>query len=286
LKGPNFFLVGAAKSGTTALYSALRNHDDVFLPAVKEPHVYAYLADPATARHLYPDEATARRYYAQLYEPVLDETAIGDASSTNLVVEGAAAAIARDTASARIVAILRHPVDRAFSHYCHFFVAGGEDLPDFAEAVRQEVSRQAAGWPFTYRYLGWSHYRAQLQPFFDLFGRDRVLVHLHDDLCADADAVIRTTLEFLGVDDGGPIPALGRHNEIRPATLRSSAASSRLLRRVAPSSLRRLLGAQATPGPGRPALDAGLRAELTEQLRDEILALEDLLRRDLSLWRR
>jgi len=282
VRGPNFFLVGAAKSGTTALYSALRDHGDVFLPALKEPHVYAYLADPATAKHLYSDEASARRFYAGLYEPVLDETAIGDASTTNLVVPGAAAAIARDVASARIVAILRHPVDRAFSHYCHFVVAGGEDLSDFAEAVRQEASRQAAGWPFTYQYLGWSRYSTQLRPFFDLFGRDRVLVHLHDDLCADDQAVIRTTLGFLGVDDLSPIPALGRYNEVRPTV----PPVGRLLGRVAPASVRRLIGARAKSAPARPSLDPSLRAELTEQLRDEVLALEDLLQRDLSAWRR
>jgi hypothetical protein len=285
VRGPNFFLVGAAKSGTTALYSALRDHDDVFLPSLKEPHVYAYLADPSTAGHLYPDEASARRLYAQLYEPVLDETAIGDASTTNLVVPGAAAAIAADVASARIVAVLRHPVDRAFSHYCHFVVAGGEDLPDFAEAVRQEASRQASGWPFTYQYMGWSHYSAQLRPFFDLFGRTRVLVHLHDDLCTDAEAVIRATLGFLEVDDRGPIAALGRHNEVRPALRRSAGPARRLLRRAAPPSVRRVLGAKATLSPARPSLDPNLRAELTEQLREEIVALEELLRRDLSAWR-
>jgi len=52
-RGPNFFLVGAAKSGTTAFASALGRHPEVFLPSLKEPHYYAYLADPQSARRVY-----------------------------------------------------------------------------------------------------------------------------------------------------------------------------------------------------------------------------------------
>ena len=95
MAGPNFFVVGAPKAATTALYHALRAHDDVFLPAVKEPHYYAYLADRSAAGHLYPDVAGARRRYAELYAGVDGETAIGDSSTTNLVVAGAAEAIDR-----------------------------------------------------------------------------------------------------------------------------------------------------------------------------------------------
>ena len=271
MSGPNFFLVGAAKSGTTALYTALGAHPDVYLPALKEPHLYAYVADPSTAGHLYEGEADARRRYKRLYDDVNGEVAIGDASTTNLVVPGAAAAIAGDVPGARIVAILRHPVDRAFSHFCHFVTAGGEELRDFADAVAGETARQEQGFPFTYRYLGWSRYSGQLGPYFSLFGRGRVLVHLYDELCGDGEAVVRATFRFLGVDDRGPLPPLGRHNEVRLPPARG---------RLRP---RLRLG----PGrpPARPALDPGLRAELTASFEDEIRALEDLLERDLTAWR-
>ena len=270
---PNFFLVGAAKSGTTALYAGLRAHPDVYLPELKEPHVYAYLGDPSTARHLYADERSARRRYAELYEDVAGERAVGDASTTTLVVPGAAAALARDVPKARIVVILRQPVDRAFSHFCHFVTAGGEPLHDFAAAVAEEPSRRSAGFPFTYRYLGWSRYAEQLPPFFDLFGKDHVLVHLYDDLCQDADGVIRSTLAFLGVDDDVPLPPLGRHNVVSPP----GAGGGRL---------RRMLRGRAPAAPAaRPVLDPTLRAELTATFEDDISRLEDLLLRDLAAWR-
>ena len=272
MSAPNFFLIGAAKSGTTTLYAGLRAHPDVYMPALKEPHVYAYLASPSTASHLYADEASARRRYGELYEDVSGERAVGDASTTNLAVPGAAALIARDAPAAQIVAILRHPVDRAFSHFCHFVSAGGEDLDDFAAAVREEPSRQAAGYPFTYQYLGWSRYSPQLRPFVDLFGRERVLVHLFDDLCRDADRVVRSTLRFLGVDDTRPLPPVGRHNEVRPP------AAGR-------GRLRRLLRRGPMVEPSRPTLDPSLRAELTASFAEEISRLEDLLQLDLTRWR-
>lgn len=291
-EGPNFFLAGAAKSGTTALYAALREHPDVYLPARKEPHLYAYLAMPGIAA--YPDEATARRRYREHYEGVAGEAAVGDASTTTLAVPGAAALIAGDVPKARIVVVLRHPVDRAYSHFCHFVAAGGERTTSFAEAVRDEDRRQADGFPFTYRYLGWSRYSEQLEPFLELFGRDRVLVHLYDDLRDDPEAVVRSTFRFLEVDHERPLPPIGTHNDVRAPRLA-------FLRRVvdgggpARQAVRRRLAATPLRTPlfhlvtrvvhPKPPLDPGLRAELTQRFEPELCRLEDLLGRDLARWR-
>jgi hypothetical protein len=293
MAGPNFFVIGAPKAATTALYHALREHPSVFLPDVKEPHLYAYLADRSAAGHLYADAASARRRYAELYAPVRDETAVGDASTTNLVVPGAAAAIAADVPAARIVAILRHPVERAFSHWAHFRAAGGEPIADFAEAVRQERPRQEAGFPFTYRYLAWGRYSTQLPPFFERFGRDRVLVHLYEDVCADPAAVVRATLAFLDLDASGSLPRVERHNEMPvpriPALQRAldgRGRAGRVVRRVLPPKARAPLRAwSADHLRRRLTIDPALRAELTAGFADEIGRLEALIDRDLSAWR-
>jgi hypothetical protein len=203
---------------------------------------------------------------------VAGQSAVGDASTTSLVVPGAAAAIAADVPAARIVAVLRHPVDRAFSHHSHFVAAGGDDIADFARAVQAEKARQAAGYPFTYQYTGWSRYTGQLRPFFDLFGRDQVLVHLYDDVCADAEAVVRSTFRFLDVADEGAVE-VGRFNAVETLGPRPK-GRRRLLRRPVPD-----------PARPRPILDPALRAELTDSFADEIDQLEQLLQRDLSAWR-
>lgn len=267
---PSFFVVGAAKSGTTTVYHALRAHRDVYLPAVKEPHVYAALADPPALAHLFADEDAARRRYAQLYADVDGQRAVGDMSTTSLVVPGTAALIAREVPDARIVAILRQPVDRAFSHHGHFRAAGAEDL-DFLQAVRREEARQASGRPFTYRYMGWGRYAQQLRPYIDLLGRQRVLVHLYDDLCADPAAVIRRTLRFLEVDDGAVSVPRKRHNDRR--MLAGGGRDVRGVRRLMRMATR------------HPRLDAGVRAQLTREVAREIDELEGLIERDLSAWR-
>ncbi len=291
-EGPNFFLAGAAKSGTTALYAALREHPDVYLPARKEPHLYGYLALPSIAA--YPDEATARRRYRKHYAGVAGEAAVGDASTSSLAVPGAAALIARDRPTARIVVVLRHPVDRAYSHFCHFVAAGGERTTDFAEAVRDEDKRQAEGFPFTYRYLGWSRYIDQLGPFLELFGRGRLLVHLYDDLRDDPEAVVRTTFRFLGVDHQVPIPPIGTHNDVRAPRLafvsRAVAGGGpvrqAVRRRLAATPMRKPLFQLATTVVRpKPPLDPSLRAELTRRFEPDLCRLEDLLGRDLAGWR-
>jgi hypothetical protein len=275
VRGPNFFVAGAAKSGTTALYHGLKQHPDVFLPDLKEPHVYAYIADPYIAGHLFPDEAAARRRYAELYQHVNGATAVGDASTTNLVVPGAAEAIAGDVPEARIVVVLRQPVDRAYSHWRHFRAAGGDDIADFAEALRQEETRAVEGWPITYQYMRWGRYCDQLGPYFHRFGRDRVLVHLYDDLSTDAEAVLRATFRFLEIDESVKLSPLGRYNELPYDPPPAPPLLSR----------RRLRAALAKRPPPLRQLDADLRSELTAGIREEIDRLEVLLGRDLVVWR-
>jgi hypothetical protein len=244
---------------------------------VKEPHYYVYLAEPTLKSRTYPDDAAATRRYRALYEGVGAETIVCDASTTTMVVPGTAPIIARDAPGSRIVAVLRHPVDRAFSSWSQLMSVGAEQL-GFEEAVRTESARRAAGKPFNYQYLDWGHYARQLRPFFDTFGPDRVLVHLYEDLVSDGVAVLRSTFRFLGVDDTLPVPPLERENETRYLRFREvGGRPGRLVRRVTPERWR------YRP---KPVIDPALRDRLMrEEFAEEIGDLEDLLQRDLSAWR-
>jgi hypothetical protein len=238
-------------------------------------------------------EAAARRRFAADYAAVTDEAAVGDASTSSLVVDGTAAAIAADVPAARVVAIVRHPVDRAFSHWSHFLALGLERIEDFGEVVALEERRREAGVHFAYHYLRWGQYAAQLPQFFEHFGRQRVLVHLYDDLCADSAAVLRETLRFVGADAGGPVGPVARHNEVLvprslalQRALRGRGRAGRALAAIVPPAAREAMSSWAGAHLGRRLeLDPGLRAELTERFADEISRLEELIDRDLSGWR-
>ena len=229
MAGPNFFVIGAPKAATTALYHALRGHDGVFLPEVKEPHFYAYLADRSAAGHLYPDEASARRRYAELYAGVDGESAIGDSSTTNLVVAGAAEAIAADVPEradrgdpapagrSRLLALVALPrgrwrADRRLRRGgTSGGAAAGGGLSVHVPLPRAGVATARS-----------------CRAFFERFGRDRVLVHLYDDLCADPDApcCARRCGSSDSTRRSEAAPRIERHNEMPvPRFPRSSARS-------------------------------------------------------------
>lgn len=106
---PNFLIAGAAKSGTTSLYLALKEHPDVYMSPMKEPHYFAYLAAPDLIGDVYGSVDAAHREYEELFRGVGDETAIGEASTSTLLAPGAAEIIERALPDVRIVVVLRDP---------------------------------------------------------------------------------------------------------------------------------------------------------------------------------
>src|ERR671929_75877 len=130
---PNFFIIGAMKSGTTALYYYLEQHPEVYMSPVKEPNFFCSQEQKNGA-----DAVTDIRAYERLFRGVLGETAVGEASHCYLYEPRAAAAIRRCVPEAKLLAILRNPIDRAFSHFLHMVRTGSEPLSDFAQALREE----------------------------------------------------------------------------------------------------------------------------------------------------
>jgi Sulfotransferase family len=110
---PNFFVVGAAKSGTTSIYRYLRQHPDVYMPIVKELHWFSRL-EPNPRQGFHP--ITSEEEYLSLFEGWRGERAIGEASPSYLWDPKAPERIQRSVPSAKILILLREPVDRAFSH--------------------------------------------------------------------------------------------------------------------------------------------------------------------------
>jgi hypothetical protein len=296
---PNFFIVGAAKSGTTAVFRYLRQHPDVYLPDRKEPRFFSYDAADRTryggprAERLIATIVKDQTAYEALYSRTNGERAIGDASPSYLPSPIAAGRIRETVPDARIVAVLRNPVERAYSHFLGNVRNGFEPETDFERVLALREQRQRERWWRKWDYVGNGFYGEQLQRYFERFDRERIKVYRYEELRDRPNTLMQDLLGFLGVDPSVELDVSGHHNvSAVPKNERVQWLMSRRspLRRVVrpllPGPLRRRLKADVERrNSHRPDMPSGARAQLVEIYGDDIARLEILLGQDLSSWR-
>ena len=143
---PNFLLIGAMRSGTSALYKLLGQHPQIYMSPVKEPNFFVHeRGSPYIEGSAAITEATA---YERLFAKVRNERAVGEGSQSYLYYSSAAQAIELRLPAARLLCILRNPVDRAYSHFLFHRAAGRESIKSFADALAAEPERIRRGIEF------------------------------------------------------------------------------------------------------------------------------------------
>jgi len=287
---PNFFLLGAPKAGTTTLHAWLGQHPEVFLPPLKEPHFLQYRGEGGIDREI----AFVRTLeeYEKLFAPGAGRRAVGEASTMSLCFREAAERIRELTPDAKLAAVLRQPADRAWSHYHYRVGLGRENLRSFEAALAAEPRRIREGAPVGSYYMRVGRYSEQFAVYRELFPAAQLRVWLYDDLIADPPRLMRELFEFLDVDPTAPIDMSERRNPTMVPKSRNFDAAMRHqgpLRRVAskllPSGVkRRLRKLHRTEREPAPKMPAELRARLTEQCREDIVRLQEMLGRDLTGW--
>jgi len=291
---PNFFIVGAPKCGTTALYSYLDQHPDIFMPQKKEPHFFA----PDMKSRGYIREIDD---YYRLFEPVTNERCVGEASVFYLYSEVAAANIQAEIPSPKIIIMLRNPVDMIHSLHSQCLYSGQETITNFEQAIAAEMDRRRGkNWPRNeYEnklfYTAVADFAPQVERYFETFGRENVHVIIYDDFRSDLNRVFRDCLEFLEVE-ASFLPEFGVVNankKVRNVQLRQfmnhpPPALRTLLRLVSPAAFRKAVGTAAqrlnTYSEPRDAMSAAVRERLQKQCRPSVKRLSQLLNRDLSHW--
>jgi hypothetical protein len=295
---PDFLLVGAPKAGTTALHVALARHPQLYLSPVKEPKFFLTDGGPPEGPGGPGDAQTFRDYvwrredYEALFDPAPPGTLKGESTTLYLRDPAAHARIAATLPSARLVAVVRDPVDRAHSNWTHLRSAGLEPEGDFVRACELEQSRVARGWGPFWRYVDLGRYGAQLSHLFSVFPREQVLVVLYRDLRRDPVGTLDRICTFLGI-------ATGVVRSVSAANVTAAAAASRtdrLLGRVLPlldrlparvrdrtvPVLRRHLQREQRQ---RTPLTAAERAALLPVFLDDIALLESATGLRLDHWR-
>lgn len=299
---PTFVVIGAAKSGTTALYNYLRQHPNVYMTPREEPSFFAFADESprfngpdGTEASVNHTAVTSRAAYEALFAGAKPGQARGDISPVYLYWPGTAERLARMVPDVRVVAILRHPVDRAYSAFMHARRESKEPLDDFRAALRSEPTRIADDYGFLWRYADLGRYARQLRPYLELFPPEHVLVAMYDDLVADPLDLCAKVQNFIGVDPTFVPDTSLRHNtsgiprsRLAYRLLRSDSPVAAVARRAAP-----LLGGDRLKGLQarlrgrllrRERLDPAIRCALLGQWREEIKQLAALTDRDLNHW--
>jgi hypothetical protein len=205
---PDFLVIGAPKAGTTALHSALARHPELFMSAVKEPKFF--LTDgPPPARgggpgdiQTYREHIWRREDYEALFAPAPAGSLRGESTPFYLYDHAAQRRIRTLIPRARLIVILRDPVERAHSNWTHLWSAGLEPIGDFVRACAAEEQRVAAGWAAFWHYTRLGRYGEQLDHLLTVFPRDQVLILRYRALVDVPAATLDEICGFLGVSQG------------------------------------------------------------------------------------
>jgi len=299
---PNFLIIGAAKSGTTAIWHYLRQHPQIYMSPRKHTRFFAYESEdpgfdgPAPTRPTMPYAIADVESYHALFEGAADETAIGEASHSYLHRPEAAGRIRRYAPDMKLIAILRDPVERAYSNYGQMVRNGRERITDFALALEEEEARIRDNWWPEFHYVQVGLYTSQLRRYFELFERDQIKVYLYEDLSSDPSGVLRDIFRFLVVDDAFVPEATVRYNASglpRNGTVhlflqelrRTRPIAERLLPKKQYQHLLRFGGGLHNRNLAKRQLSPEVRRRVLDAyFREDILKLQGLIQRDLSTW--
>ena len=300
---PDFFLIGAPKAGTSALHAALAQHPDLFLSRVKEPKYYMCGDSPPPAykgpgdAHSSQEWVWQRERYLALFDEAPDTMLCGEATPFYLYNRDARRRLAVDNPEAKLIAVLRDPVDRAYSNWMHLWMDGLEPCGDLVEAVRREQRRIDAGWAPFWHYRSLGMYGRQVADLLEHFPREQVLFLRYAELVKDPSAALTAVASFLGVTPA-VVPAVPRDNS-RVFVPHRARARERSARRSGPvlawvSSSRRRCGARpadrwsasctAAATPARPKLTPAQRTELLKPHREDIALLERVTGQSYQDW--
>ena len=204
---PDFLVIGAPKAGTTALHAALAQHPGLYLSPIKEPK--HFLTDgPPPARggpgdvQTYREHVWRRADYEALFDAAPPGTLRGESTPLYMYDRDAMRRIHEAIPDAKLIAIVRDPVERSHSNWTHLWSAGLEPIGDFVQACAEEQRRIDAGWASFWHYTGLSRYGEQLEHVFSLFPRDQVLVIRYRQLVDEPAKTLDEIFAFLAVEQG------------------------------------------------------------------------------------
>jgi hypothetical protein len=292
-----FIIAGAPKCGTTALAGYLDEHPEVVMARIKEPRFFtrapAALGKDGVGDGLLYGGTYERGWdwYESLFEPKPGGKLYGEATTHYFIAPDAPALIRQDVPGVKLVFLLRHPVDRLYSHYWQDYKVG-VPLPSFEELVTTNHPRLE-------HYKNASRYKTHLTRFSEQFPSEHILVLLDQNLKADAPGTFAKVTNFLGVDSSFVPSSIGKkYNEHSVPKVRLLETAiirlrkSNLAQRLPEGMRRKLAGVRKIVSKANstaaqyPALPPQLRKAFVDEFADDVSYVEKMLGRSLSEWYR
>jgi len=278
---PNFFIVGASKSGTTTLYEYLNEIPEIYMSPIKEPlYFHSFIHES----HMKRIEDTSK--YLSLFKNVKNEKAIGEASPTYLFYPESPKLIKNAVPNARIIIILREPVERAFSHYL-MQKNNGTETESFHQVVQRGLNRSQNSNEYV-PCLDRGKYHDQVSRYFKIFGHDKVKVLIFEEFIKDPLGTIKQTLDFLKIKSEPPSKIIQTYNEFREPTgkisklILKSSISKKIASELIPQSMRRRLKETITEKPKeKPIMTEMDRLALESFYYQDVNNLQQLLGKSL-----
>ncbi len=295
---PNFFIVGAPRSGTTSLWKYLSQHPEIYMAYQKEPLFFGSDLTKTPGEFCVLDE----KDYRALFEFGAGKPIRGEASVMYLYSKRAAQEIYDFNPNARILITLRNPIDLVYSYYGQLRWGGYEDIPEFDEALNAETDRRmgrripkSALVREALYYSEVGLLGKQVERYLNVFPRHQIKFLVFDDFVKDPAACYLDLLDFLGVSPVEPrsYAVKNPHKEARSlflsALFQRPPLAARIVLDLIPQPYRYTLlgllqGALNTRKVRRPALSLETRQWLRDTFSTDLAKLSAAVGRDFSNW--
>ncbi|MDJ0731362.1 MAG: sulfotransferase domain-containing protein [Crocosphaera sp.] len=294
---PNFIIAGAQKAGTTAFWSMLKQHPQVFCSPIKEPTYWIVKDWPEAPRYMknlnLPE--SQRRFsivedphkYENLFKGSESYPAIGEASITYISCPWVAERLRNHLPTVKLIFILRNPRERAFSHYLMHVKKGIRSLATIDQDIWKVESRLFGSQSWEVGYVPFGLYYEQLTRYFQYFTREQIKIFLYEDFCKNPLKVMKETALFLGINSDFESKTNLEVNLSYRVSKKNILnnfidENSILLRKIVKKypKLAKFIEVKQE----KPKLDDNLSKALTEYFAHDITQLSTLINRDLTAW--
>ncbi len=293
MKLPTFLVVGIEKAGTTSIYQYLNQHPQVYMSPVKETNFLERDWENFQGKPN-PKRIDTWEKYCNLFNNVQDEIAIGEVSPNYLFhYQSSSDRIIKYVPDVKMIAILRNPVDRAYSDYLMHLrdSINVEKVRSLTEQVKFHADTS-----FTIKK---GFYYTPVKYYFDTFGKERVKIYLYNDLSENSLVMMQDMYQFIGVNSNftpdtsqrqqvAAVPKNQSLNNLIKTKNPVRSAVSSVLRAVIPLEMRQKLRSGLinlnSGGKELQPLSSEERKILADFYHEDILKLQDLIQRDLSCW--